>query len=234
MARLLGIAAAAALAVSACGGGTRIAADVPRGASAYAALEATTPADAGADYRIGALDSVSISVFQEPELSTATPIQVDASGDISLPLVGRVRAAGKTGTELSAEIANKLGERYLVDPQVSVAVAGSVSQKVTVQGEVAEPGVYDIKGPTTLLEALSLAKGETRVAALNEVVVFRTIDGQRYGGVFDVESIRSGAATDPKVIGNDVIIVGVSRGKSIWRDVVSAAPVLNVFRPLGY
>lgn len=233
MIRSLGI-AGVALVLSACSGGTTIAADVPRGASAYAALDATTPADGSADYRIGALDSVNVTVFQEPELSTTTPIQVDASGDVSLPLVGIVRAAGKTGTELSAEIARKLGERYLVDPQVTVAVVSSVSQKVTVQGEVTEPGVYDIKGPTSLLEALSLAKGETKVAALKEVVVFRTIDGQRYGGVFDVQSIRSGAAEDPKIVGNDVIIVGLSRAKSIWRDVVSAAPVLNVFRPLGY
>lgn len=233
MLRILGI-AAAGLAVSACGGGTKLAADLPRGASAYAALDSTPASDSTADYRIGPLDSVSVSVFQEPELSTTTPIQVDASGDISLPLVGLVRAAGKTGTELSAEIAQKLGERYLVDPQVTVAVVSSVSQKVTVQGEVTEPGVYDIKGPTTLLEALSLAKGETRVAALKEVVVFRTIDGKRYGGVFDVQSIRAGAAQDPKVVGNDVIVVGLSRAKTIWRDVVSAAPVLNVFRPLGF
>lgn len=231
MRRLLWI--AAVLGLPACSGGTRIAADVPRGTSAYAALDSEAPAQANADYRIGPLDSVSVSVFQEPELSTKAPIQVDASGDINLPLVGLVTAAGKTGTELSAEIAARLGERYLVDPQVTVAVVSSVSQKVTVQGEVTEPGVYDIKGPTTLLEALSLARGETRVAALNEVVVFRTINGKRFGGVFDVESIRSGAAADPKILGNDVIVVGTSRSKSIWRDVLGAAPILNVFRPLG-
>lgn len=220
--------------LAACGGGARIAADVPRGASAYAALEPGGPSRAVADYRIGPLDSVSISVFQEPELSTERPIQVDAAGNINLPLVGLVSASGKTGSELSAEIAARLGERYLVDPQVTVAVSSSVSQKVSVQGEVTEPGVYDIKGPTTLLEALSLARGETRVAALRDVVVFRTIDGKRFGGVFDVESIRSGVADDPRILGNDVIVVGTSRTKSTWRDVLSAAPVLNVFRPLGY
>lgn len=219
--------------LSACGGGARIAADMPRGLSAYAALDNGAPAQASADYRIGPLDSVSVQVFQEPELSTQVPIQVDSSGDISLPLVGLVTAAGKTGSELSGEIAARLGERYLVDPRVTVAVVSSVSQKVTVQGEVTEPGVYDIKGPTTLLEALSLAKGETRVAALNEVVVFRTVGGRRFGGVFDVQTIRSGVAADPKIVGNDLIVVGTSRTKSAWRDMLGAAPILNVFRPLG-
>lgn len=232
MLRLLLIAGSLA-GVSACGGGSRIAADMPRGISAYAALERSAPAQASADYRLGPLDSVSVQVFQEPELSTQAPIQVDASGDISLPLVGLVTAAGKTGSELSSEIAAKLGERYLVDPQVTVAVVSSVSQKVTVQGEVTEPGVYDIKGPTTLLEALSLAKGETRVAALDQVIVFRTIDGRRFGGVFDVQTIRSGVAADPNILGNDLIVVGTSRSKSAWRDLLGAAPILNVFRPLG-
>lgn len=216
-----------------CAGGTQISADVPRGLAAYQTFPAAGIDRPALDYRLGPLDTIDITVLQEPELSTqATP--VDASGNVTLPLVGAFVASGKTAAELSAEIAERLGEKYLVDPQVSVVVASSVSQKVTVQGEVTEPGVYEIKGPTTLLEALSMARGETRIAALKEVVVFRNVSGERFGGVFDVASIRRGEAPDPQIQGNDVIVVGYSNARSIWRDIVAAAPILNVFRPLGY
>lgn len=211
----------------------QVAPQIPRGAAAYAAFPSTPPKEAREGYRLGSLDTIDVTVFQEPELS-AKGAAIDASGAITLPLVGSVQAAGKVPAELAAEIAARLGEKYLVDPQVSVTVADSVAQKVTVQGEVTEPGVYPIRGSTSLLEALALAKGETRIAALREVVVFRTLDGRRLGGVFDVESIRRGEAEDPGILGNDVIVVGHSRAKSVWRDVVTAAPILNVFRPLGY
>jgi len=100
-----------------------------------------------------------------------------------------------------------------------------------VQGEVIQPGSYEIQGPTTLLGALALARGESRVASLNEVVVFRTVNGQRMGAVFDVHSIRSGTAKDPEIVSNDLVIVGYSQAKSIWRDILSSVPLLNVFRP---
>ncbi|MFN3944918.1 MAG: polysaccharide biosynthesis/export family protein [Allosphingosinicella sp.] len=182
------------------------------------------------DYRIGPLDTVSVAVFQEPELS-AEAIQVDAAGNITLPLIGSVAAAGRSASELAAVIADRLGARYLENPQVTVSVSGSVSQKVTVQGEVNQAGVYDIKGRTTLLEALALARGETRVAALQEVVVFRTVNGQRMGAVFDVRAIRSGQAEDPAIVGNDIVVVGYSQARAIWRDILQSAPILGLFRP---
>lgn len=213
--------------------GTRIDPSIPRGAAAYTVFPTSVQQQSRQDYRLGALDTIDVTVFQEPELSTKATA-IDASGMVTLPLVGSIQAAGKSPTELSAEISQRLGEKYLVDPQVSVSVAESVSQKVTVQGEVTEPGVYQIKGSTSLLEALALAKGETRLAALKEVVVFRTVDGQRLGGVFDVASIRRGEAADPQIRGNDVIVVGFSSAKSLWRDIITAAPIVNVFRPLGF
>ncbi|MFC7537249.1 polysaccharide biosynthesis/export family protein [Sphingomonas sp. GCM10030256] len=231
------MAAGLSLILGACASGERISADVPRGEAAYAALSAAAPQERrGGDYRLGASDTVAVTVFQEPELSSSPqqPWKVDAAGNLNVPLIGTVRAEGLTAGELASEIATRLNARYLVDPQVTVTLVGSVSQKVTVQGEVTEPGVYDLKGPTTLLEALALAKGETRVAALREVVLFRTVNGQRFGGVFDVRAIRAGKAADPAVLGNDVVVVGLSNAKNIWRDVLTAAPILNVLRPIAY
>lgn len=221
-----------AVALSSCGGGRQSLGNLSSGPAAYEVIPAmpANPADA-ADYRIGALDTLDVTVFQEPELS-AKAIQVDAAGRIALPLVGSVAARGKTAPELANELQQILGDRYLRNPQVTVSIAGSVSQKVSIQGEVAEPGVYQLTGPTTLLDVMSLAKGETATASLNQVVVFRQVGGQRMGAVFDVASIRRGAAEDPVIRGNDLVVVGYSSARRFWRDVVSAAPVFNIFRPV--
>ena len=135
----------------------------------------------------------------------------------------------ETAAELSDEIEKRFGEKYLKNPQVTVSVATSVSQRVSVQGEVTEPGVYQVSGPTTLLEVLSMAKGETDVAKLNEVVIFRNVNGERMGAVFDVASIRRGQAADPVMQGNDLVVVGYSSARRFWQNVVRASPMLGVF-----
>lgn len=208
--------------------------NMPNGQAAYSVIPAVPAAAQTAvqDYRIGPLDSLDISVFGEPDLSVKA-LRVDAGGLIALPLVGTVEAKGKSPAELSQSLERLLGERYLRDPQVTVTVVASVSQKVSVQGEVADPGVYPLSGPTTLLEVISMAKGETDLATLNQVVVFRTINGQRMGAVFDIASIRRGQADDPVIEGNDLVVVGYSSAKRFWKNVVSAAPVFAIFRPLG-
>ena len=208
--------------------------NLPSGAAAYSLIPATSAnTDAAvADYRIGPLDTVDVTVYQEPDLS-AKALQVDAAGQIALPLVGTVQATGKTPAELSRELETILGTKYLRNPQVTVTVAASVSQKVSIQGEVREPGVYPLSGPTTLLGVLSMAKGESEVASLKEVVVFRDINGQRMGARFDVASIRKGQAADPTIQGNDMIVVGSSGAKKFWRGVVNAAPVFSIFRPIS-
>ena len=204
---------------------------LPRGEAAYAVFAPASANNVQRDYRLGPLDVVSIVVFQEPELSFQN-LQIDASGNLLFPLVGSVRAQGKTATELSAEVADRLN-RFLVDPQVTVAVASSVSQRVTVEGAVTQPGVYDVKGSSSLLESLALARSPTRVAKLNEVVVFRNVNGERHGAVFDVKRIRAGLDPDPEIIGGDVVVVGFSFVQEAWRDFLTAAPILNVFTRVG-
>jgi polysaccharide biosynthesis/export protein len=206
-------------------------ANIPSGAAAYTALPAVPTTG---DYRIAPYDTLSINVFQEPDLSTPanSPLQVDARGNINMPLVGAIPAAGKTTTELSAAIAASLAGRYLRSPQVAVAVASSAPEKITVQGQVNQAGVFDIRGATSLLQAISLARGETKLAATNEVAVFRTINGQRMGAMFDVDQIRRGAAPDPALSPGDVVIVGHSRSKEAWQNVLAANPLSGVFRVL--
>lgn len=203
---------------------------LPRGTNAYAVFPPATADGERRDYHIGPLDVLSITVFQEPDLSFKET-QVDASGSLLFPLIGDVRAAGKTANELSREIAAGLSQKYLVNPQVSVVVASSVSQRVTVEGSVAEPGVYEISGSSTLLEAVARAKSPTRTAKLDEVVVFRMVGGQRMGAVFNLAHIRAGRAPDPELLGGDVVVIGFSFVKGAFRDFLASAPLLAVFRP---
>lgn len=206
--------------------------DLPRGPSAYNHFPAASEQQTVRNYRIGPLDTININVFQEPDL-TLKEVQVDAAGSLLLPLIGTVLAAGKTSGELAAEIGQRLEARFLENPQVSVIVASSVSQKVVVEGSVTEAGVYEIKGRTTLLEALAMAKGTSRVAALDEIVVFRNVDGQRMGAIFDVGRIRRGEMPDPEILGNDTVVVGFSYLKGAWRDFLTTAPLIGAFSSLN-
>lgn len=184
-----------------------------------------------AEYRIGPMDTLEVSVFQAPNLNRA--VQVDATGVISLPLLGIVPAAGRTTQELQTEIAAKLGEKYMQSPEVMVAVKEFASQRVTIDGAVTQPGVYPIRGRTTLLQAVALAKGtKARLANDRQVVVFRTVDGQRMAARFDLAAIRQGEADDPEIFGNDVIVVDQSTGRGLLREVLGVLPVFSVFRPL--
>jgi polysaccharide export outer membrane protein len=179
-------------------------------------------------YRIGPLDRISVNVYH----LTLEDVQVDAGGQVLLPLIGNVTAAGKTAPELSAEIADRLLGRYLQSPQVTVRVSEILSQRVTVDGSVMQPGVYPLIGPTTLIQAVSLAKGpDPRFANPSRVVVFRTLAGERTVAVFDLKLIRRGEAPDPEIRGNDVIVVDGSQLKGVWREVVSSLPGLAIFRP---
>ena len=119
-----------------------------------------------AEYRIGVGDKLSLRVFQVPDLSF-DELTVDTSGNIQMPLIGAIRASGLTSGELSASVADGLSARYLRDPQVTVTVTEAASQKITVDGAVTKPGVYTMRGTTSLLQAVAMAEGPSRVADLS-------------------------------------------------------------------
>jgi polysaccharide biosynthesis/export protein len=200
-------------------------ADPASAAGSIPPATAGQPANPMLDYRIGPLDTLSITVFQVKDL-TVDKMQVDASGQILLPLIGSVMAKGKTTTELSAEIARRLGEHYLQSPQVSVVVNEAVSQKISVEGAVNEAGVFELKGRTSLLEAVARAKGASRNANLHKVTIVRSVDGTPHAASFDLAAIGAGKARNPEVLANDVVIVDGSRIKSMWQGVVQVLPAL--------
>jgi polysaccharide export outer membrane protein len=190
--------------------------------------DTTSASLAASAYRIGPADKLDVNVFQVKDL-TGT-VDVDAAGKISLPLVGSIQAAGRTTTELSKDIADRLRGGYVQDPQVTVVVKEALSQKVTVEGAVQKPGVYPITGPTTLSTAVALAAGADPARA-NErhVRVMRMVGGKRVQASYNLAAINNGKAVDPPVYGNDIIVVESSQGQGLLRDIATAAPLLYLF-----
>ena len=129
--------------------------EAPPGTNPRAAQPASFAATSENVYRIGPFDVLDISVFQVPELTKS--VQVADSGTINLPLVGEVHVAGRTPQQLEHDLTARLGAEYLQNPQVTVVVKEYNSQNVTISGAVKKPGVYPIRGRTTLLQMVALA-----------------------------------------------------------------------------
>ena len=205
-------------------GGCATIEDAPRDAAAYAVIPAA-PA-VGMDYRITADDVLRVQIYHEPGLSLEDA-EVTAAGMVRMPLIGDVPVAGLSASEASDVIAGRLGERYLVSPQVTVFVKNAVGRRITVDGEVREPGLYPIEGRIGLLQALALAKGPRRLASLKQIIVVRQTEGQRKAASFDLNAIRRGEASDPEILPGDTIIVGLSRAKAILGGTLLALPALG-------
>lgn len=173
---------------------------------------------------IGPLDTIQVDVFNVPELSRE--MQVDASGRIAMPLAGTIDARGRTASELASAIESSLRGRYVRNPEVTVNIKSSVSQVVTIDGQVVEPGLYPVTNQMTLLRAIASAKGLSEFARQDDVVVLRTVEGRKMAGLYSIAAIRRGAYDDPAIYANDVIVVGDSPQRRLFRDFVSLAPLL--------
>ena len=173
---------------------------------------------------IGPLDTIQVDVFNVPDLSRE--VQVDAGGQIAMPLIGTIDARGSTGQELARTIEGALRGRYVRNPDVTVNIKSSISQVVTMEGQLVEPGLYPVTNQMTLLRAIASAKGLSEYAKQDDVVILRTVNGQKMAGLYNVAAIRRGAYADPAIYANDVVVVGDSPARRRFRDLVSVAPLL--------
>lgn len=226
------------LALSGCSSGPTLRSTVPATQSGIQQIDAARlPVPAGADpsgavrpYAIGPYDKLKIQVFGIEELADQQ-VQVDAQGGIAIPLAGAFKAAGKAPAELSREIAERL-RRYVREPQVAVNLMETVSQTVAVDGDVQKPGLYPVYGQMTLMKAVASAQGLTEMARPEEVAIFRTVDGQKYAGLYDLRAIRQGNYQDPEIFADDVVVVGHSARRQLFKDALSVVPAF--LTPLIY
>ncbi|WP_029625230.1 polysaccharide biosynthesis/export family protein [Sphingomonas sp. PAMC 26605] len=193
----------------------------------FGAPDAPTVSAVDDTYKLAPLDTVSVVVFQAPDLSH--DYAIDQSGRLTMPLIGRVDAVGVSTTELGRTIATRLNERYLRDPNVTVALKDSASRVVTIDGSVKQPGTYPAIRPLTLVQSIALARGTDEVANPRRVAIFRTIGGKRMAAAFDLVSIRRGKQDDPPVYPGDTIIVDGSSLKKTQKDLLQALPLASLF-----
>jgi polysaccharide biosynthesis/export protein len=180
-------------------------------------------AQESASYRIGAKDVIEVSVWGHEELSGK--FVVAPEGTISYPMLGSVKVADLTSTDVERAVTAGLADGYLKKPQVSVRVAEYLSRRLFVMGEVRTPGPIPITGAITVLEALSRAGSMTEQAG-GEVVVLRpgraaggpAIPGQDHVtelGRLKVQQLRAGTMTANLDLGDGDTIF-VPRAESIF------------------
>ena len=165
----------------------------------------------GQEYTIGPGDVLGITVWGQADLSR--DYAIDPDGFTPFPLIGRIKAAGRSPKELAADLTELLGKDYLVNPQIIVAVKEFLSQKVLVLGAAERPGGYYLSGPSTLLDLLSKAGGFTVTAGKHVLLVRNqaTAGGASAVLQFNLDKIQAGdAAENAPVQDHDIIIV--SRG----------------------
>ena len=229
--------AAACLTLSACASSSRFEGQPVVEFAGDEGLPPPTLADTLVDerpYQIGPFDRITVTVFGVPELSAGllpsntgrNGIQVDSAGQVALPLIGQVQAAGLTPSELSSLITERLRGAYVRDPRVTVNVEEAVSQSVTVGGEVKMPGTYPIRGKMTLVRAIAEARGLDEFARREDVVVFRTVNDQRLAALYNLRAIDAGYYQDPELYPGDVVVVGESQARRLFKDFVSFGPSL--------
>jgi polysaccharide biosynthesis/export protein len=177
-------------------------------------------------YRIGPLDVLDISVFGVPELSGQ--VEVSDNGNIQLPLLGETPVAGKTVEELQQDLTSRLGAEYLQNPQVRVTIKEFKSRTVIVSGDIGSPGVYPLKGETTLLQIVATAGG-FKESSDSTVLVLRKRGSKRLAARFDVSQIQNGRANDPILQSGDSIVAGRSAIKGAYQLFLKALPVAGVF-----
>lgn len=214
-----------------------------------AAAEASAPANAraadapmlaapvvslGKDYRVVPNDLMDIEVFELDNLKRT--VRVNAAGSISLPLIGQVVVAGLTSQEVEARIADRYREKYIQNPQVSVFIKEFTTERITVEGAVAKPGIFPLAGQMTLLRALAMAGGFGPIADASQVMLFRNNEQRvREVQVFDVDKIRAGKSDDPVIKGDDLIVVQQNGTRkffkdSVFRDIIESINPFSILR----
>lgn len=178
--------------------------------SALASAALQTPTST-ADYQLAPEDLLEITLFNVPESEAGvtprkTEVRVSQEGTITLPLLGDVSAAGLTPSALEQSLRGRY-DQYLRNPQVGVYVKEYRGQRVTVMGEVQKPGVIQLTGPKTLVDALSVAGGVTERAG-SQVQINRQGAEGRQSYIIDLQALaRNPALVNMPVQTGDTIYV---------------------------
>ena len=185
----------------------------------------TRPSGPAADYIVGAQDVLTITCYDQADLSGKFTVETD--GTFSYPLIGRVKVGGLTLRQVEREVKTRLvGDGYFRNPQITVSVDTYKSQKVFVVGEVRTPGTYALSGDMNLVEALARA-GSTLPTASGEAIVVHPEAGQTPSGPtlptedsdnvvrIDLRDLQNGAFSQNAML-RDGDTIFVPRAESVY------------------
>lgn len=162
-------------------------------------------------YSIGPQEKLEVVVVGADELGGV--FLTDQDGNIAYPYLGIVPVGGKSPKEASVLIADGLRGEYVLDPQVRVLPEEIPESVISVGGEITRPGAYPAIGKPTLLTVINQAEGLDQFAQEDDVLVMRTVDKQRYIGLYNLEAIQRGNYADPRLYPGDIVMVGDSPAK---------------------
>lgn len=188
------------------------------------ALEALPAPSGDISYVIGPQVKLQIQVVGAESLSGTYLTDID--GNLVFPLIGNLALDEKSPSEASEMIAKQLRGRYLRDPQVRVIPEEFPIPSVSIGGQVKRPGSYPSVGKQTLLRVVNQAEGLTQYAKEDDVLVLRTVENQRYIGVYNIKAIERGNYPDPQIYPNDIVMVGDSPERRRLDDILKILPPL--------
>lgn len=157
-------------------------------------------------YTVQPGDTLSISVWKEEDLQRDVLVRPD--GHISFPLVGDLHAAGQDVEKIRTAVRERL-TRFVPDAEVTVSVLQLSGNKIYVIGKVNRPGEFAMVRNIDVMQALSLAGGTARFAAVKEIVILRRTQGEQTAIPFNYGEVEQGESLDQNIVlqAGDVVVV---------------------------
>ena len=175
--------------------------------SALCVLLGTARADEPEPYRVQPGDLLMVSVWKEQDLMSEVLVRPD--GGMSFPLVGDVRASGRTVDELRTLVDERLS-KFIPDPSVTIAVKQIGGNRIYVLGKVNRPGEFTFSHPIDVMQALSLAGGATSFASLDDIQILRRDPaGKQTARRFRYSEVERGRALEQNILlkSGDTVVV---------------------------
>jgi len=161
---------------------------------------------AQAAYLVQPGDTLLISVWKEPDLTG--PVVVHPDGTFGMPLIGQITASGRSSLQIRDEIASKLN-KFIPESVVTVGLQETVGSSIYVIGQVNRPGVFVVKQPTDVMQALSLAQGMTAYASKNKIKILKRENGVQKATGFRYGDVAKGTNLEQNILlqNGDVVVV---------------------------